>query len=164
MEVYGYKCFQKGLINRYGVNFKVGETYHSGGNIIFGVDGNGYHMCERLEDTLRFFDAFNEEVDICSVIGMGECVKRDDEYNDYYDMYVCEKMYVIKKLTREEIITYGLNLYEMRLMRFISSFKLTEEEIKLFRDKFKNNYLVSKYIDYYQDNKKDAFVRKLDLM
>ena len=157
MEVYGYKCFQKGLINRYGVNFKVGETYHSGGNITFGVDGNGYHMCERLEDTLRFFDTFSYDVDVCKVLGFGECVRRDDEYNDYYDMYVCENMYIVKKLTREEIILYGLDLQEFRLMRFISSFKLNNREKELFRNKFKNNTLINEYMDYYQDNKKDVF-------
>ena len=161
MEVYGYKCFQKGLVNRYGVSFQVGKTYTCDGDIVFGTSGNGFHMCERLEDTLRFFDTFHEEVDICLVIGMGECVKRDDEYNDYYDMYVCEKMYIIKKLTREEIITYGLNLLEFRLTRFISSFKLNDEEKRLFRDKFKNDRLVNEIIDYYQDNKKDVFKREL---
>ena len=160
--VYGYKCFKKGLINSYGASFQVGETYHSDGEVTFGVNGNGFHMCERLEDTLRFFDTFNENIEVCSVIGFGKCISRDDEYNDYYDMYVCENMYIIKKLTREEIILYGLDLFEMRVMRFISSFKLIEEEKKLFREKFKNNVLVNEYIDYYQDNKKDAFIRKLE--
>ena len=160
MEVYGYKCFKKGLINVYGVSFKVGETYHCDGNIMFGIDGNGYHMCERLEDTFRFFDT--NAVDVCEVIGFGECIKRDDEYNDYYDMYVCENMYIVKKLMREEIILYGLNLLEFRLLRFISLFKLNDEEKKLFRDKFKNDILVNEFIDYYQDNKRDAFVRKLE--
>lgn len=159
--VYGYKCFNKGLINNYGVKFDVGKMYHIDGDVVFGIYGNGFHMCERLEDTLRFFDTFADDVDICTVIGLGKCIKRDDEYNDYYDMYACERMYIVKKLTRDEIIMYGINLHEMRAMRFLSLFKLTDDEKKLFRDKYKNNYLVNKYIDYYQDDIKDTFTLKL---
>ena len=66
-------------------------------------------------------------------------------------------MYIVKKLTREEIILYGLDLQEFRLMRFISSFKLNNREKELFRNKFKNNTLINEYMDYYQDNKKDVF-------
>lgn len=160
--VQGYKCFKKGLINNYGVKFQVGGLYHSRGDIIFGTLGNGFHMCERLEDTLRFFNTFTENVDICKVIGFGECVKSDDEYNDYYDMYACENMYIVKKLTREEIVLYGLNLCEFRLMRFIASFKLNDNEKKMFRDKFQRQTLINDYLDYYQDSKKDAFVRRLE--
>ena len=160
--VCGYKCFYKGLINTVGVKFEVGKTYQVSGDVIFGINGNGFHMCLRLEDTLRFFDTFSEDVSVCEVIGYGEFHKRDDEYNDYYDMYACSGIYIVKELTREEIVLYGLNLYEMRLLRFISSFKLTEEEKKMFRVKFHDNRLVNEYLDYYQDNKKDAFVRKLE--
>jgi len=159
--IYGYKCFKKGLINNYGFKFEVDKTYHVSDNIVFGINGNGFHMCERLEDTLRFFDTFSYDVDICVVNGFGECIKRDDEYNDYYNMYACENIYIKKKLTREEIILYGLSLHGFRVMRFISLFRLSNDEKMLFRDKFKDNYLVNDYIDYYQDNKKDVFVRKL---
>ena len=159
--IYGYKCFKKDLVNNYDDKFEVGKVYQAFGNVKFGVNGNGFHMCERLEDTLRFFDTFSEEVDICSVIGFGECILRNDEYNDYYDMYVCEKMYIVKKLTREEIVLYGLNLCEMRLMRFLSLFKLNDNEKNMFRSKFNGHLLINEYIDYYQDDEKDAFVRKL---
>lgn len=157
----GYKCFKKGLINSYGVSFQVGETYRSTGKIVFGVDGNGFHMCERLEDTLRFFDTFQEDVDICSVVGFGNYIKRSDKYNDYYDMYVVENIRIVRKLTREEIVLYGLNLPEMRLIRFLSLFKLDDIEKKLFLEKFNGDRLVNEYIDYYQNNKKDAFEKKL---
>jgi len=159
--IYGYKCFKKGLINSYGVSFQVGETYHSSGKVIFGTNGNGFHMCERLEDTLRFFDTFKEEIDVCRVVGFGDSVKRSDEYNEYYDMYVCEKMYIVKKLTREEIISYGLNLSGTRLIRFLSLFKLDDIEKKIFLEKFAGDKLVGEYIDYYQNNKKDVFIKKL---
>ena len=161
--IYGYKCFKKDLVNNYGVKFQEGKTYHAEGEIIFGIEGNGFHMCERLEDTLRFFDTFKESIDICKVIGHGRMIKRDDEYNGYYDMYACEYIDIVKKMTREEIIFYGLNLIDIRLIRFISLYKLTDFEKELFKEKFKNNELIYQYINYYQENKKDAFVRKLEL-
>ena len=157
--IYGYKCFNKGLVNSYGGHYQVGKTYTVDGDIIFGV--HGLHMCLRLEDTLRFFDTFNEEISICEVIGFGEYNKRDDEYNDYYDMYAFRSMYIVRELERKDIILYGLNLLEMPLVRFISSLKLDDNEKEMFREKFHNNYLVNQYLDYYQDNKKDAFERRL---
>ncbi len=72
----GYKCFYEGLVNLYGKKFEVGESYSNNGDVTFGNDGHGFHMCKRLEDTLRFFDTFNKEVDICEVVGYGNCVKR----------------------------------------------------------------------------------------
>ena len=159
--IYGYKCFNEGLVNRYGVSYQVGKIYNCEGNVKFGINGNGFHMCLNLEDTLRFFDSFNEKISICEVIGFGEQVLRNDEYNAYYDMYACSGIYIVKEMAREEIITYGLNLSEMRLIRFISSLKLTDLEKETFRNKFSNNELVNKYIDYYQDNIKTAFSRKL---
>lgn len=67
----GYKCFNKDLINRYGMQFEVGKIYSVNGNISFGNNGNDFHMCVRLEDTLRYFDSFTQEIDICEVIGYG---------------------------------------------------------------------------------------------
>ena len=159
--IHGYKCFYKGLVNNYGIHYQVGKTYICAGEIIYGNDGNGFHMCLRLEDTLRFFDTFSEDVSICEVIGFDECVKRDDEYNGYYDMYACRGMHIVRELKREEIIAYGLNLSEMQLIRFITSFKLNDLEKEMFREKFKGNNLINEHLDYYQDNIKDAFMRKL---
>ena len=86
----GYKCFNKNLINRYGIPFEVGKTYKVDGNISFGNNGNGFHMCVNLEDTLRYFDGFNTEIDICEVIGDGNFVLFEDNYYGYYDMYSFE--------------------------------------------------------------------------
>ncbi len=58
----GYKCFNSDLTNRYGSKFEVGKTYHAKGDIKFGNNGNGFHMCKNMEDTLRYFDAFNDNV------------------------------------------------------------------------------------------------------
>ena len=150
-EIYGYKCFNRGLINRYGKQFEVGRTYHMDGEIKFGNDGNGFHMCMNLEDTLRYFDAMNNDVDICRVKGSGKFCKGIDEYNGYYYMYAFENMYIEKQLIREEIIAYGLNLHEMRAKRFVSQFKLTQDEIAIFKEKFKKSYIVLDTIAYYQE-------------
>lgn len=158
-----YKCFNKGLINSYGTKYEVGKLYYAEGQITFGVTGNGFHVCENLEDTLRFFDAFNEEIDICLVNCFGKYDKRDDEYNGYFSMYCFEYLRILKVLTREEIINYGLNLDENRVVRFISSFKLTKDEENLFREKFSNCWNVINHINYYQENDKDSFKRKLEL-
>lgn len=156
-----YKCFNKGLVNRYGKKYEVNKLYSADGEIKFGNSGNGFHMCKYLEDTLRYFDAMNDEVDIGLVHGFGKEVKYDDEYNGFYDMYVYEKMIIDKVLTREEIIKYGLNLSEYRIRRFISLYRLNDDEIRLFLDKFKSDFGVNDYIEYYQKNNADAFKKRV---
>ena len=157
MHYYGYKCFNKDLTNRYGNKFEIGKIYEKGENIKFGNDGHGFHFCKNLEDTLRYFPANEEEIAICYVRGFGNINTYEDEYYGYYDMYVSQKIEIIKKLTREEIINYALNLYSERAIRFIQLFKLNSEEIKLFKEKFKNDINVIKAILYYQLNDKDVY-------
>ena len=157
--VYGYKCFDKGLTNRYGMHFEIGKTYHCEKNIKFGNDGHGFHICKRMEDTLRYFDAVDAEVDICEVKCFGDIEEYEDDYNGYYDMYACEYMVIEKLLTREEIINYALKLNDFQVTRFISLFKLNDKEIALFKQKFASYDTVQKYIDYYQYNDKEAFKR-----
>ena len=157
----GYKCFNKGLTNRYGKKFEVGTLYHCDKDIKFGNNGHGFHMCKNLEDTLRYFDAMNEEIDICKVICNGEIDHYNDEYNGYYDMYAAEYMFIEKILSREEIISYALNLTDYQIKRFISLFKLTDEEKKLFIDKFNVFPDVLDYIAYYQNNDKEVFKRRI---
>jgi len=161
MEIHGYKCFNKNLTNRYKVKFKVGKTYTVTGPIKFGNDGNGYHMCERLEDTLRFYDAMNSEVTICEVIGKDETLEYYDEYNGYYDMYSVRTIKIVKKLTREEIINIMLNTYDERLKRFISLYKLNDEELNLLRTIYKDNDQIIRYIEYFQENRLDAFKKRI---
>lgn len=157
MEIIGYKCFNKDMTNRYGCQYEIGKTYSKEGQIEFGNDGNGFHFCKRLEDTIRYFDAMNDEVSICLVRGFGTIVENEDDYNGYYDMYASEKLEILQKLTREEIILYGLKLHPIRVTRFIQGFKLTDDEIELFKEKFKNYREVLQYIDYYQIGNKEAF-------
>ncbi len=157
--IYGYKCFNKGLINRYGKQFEVGKTYHCEKDIIFGNNGHAFHMCKNLEDTLRYFDAMDNEVDICLIKGFGKHAEYEDTQNDYYDMYAFEYITIVKKLTRKEIIDYGLSLYEYRAERFVSQFRLTKEEIALFKTKFAKSIHVLNSIAYYQEGDKDVYKR-----
>jgi len=158
--VNGYKCFNEDLTNRYGFKFEVGNKYKVDGIINFGINGNGFHMCERLEDTLRYFDAMNLEVSVCEVVGSGEIVSFYDEYNGYYDIYTVEEISIIRKIDREEIISMMLNVNEVRALRFLQLYKLNDEEIKFFRDKYKNNVMILDVIDYYQYGIKDVYSKK----
>ena len=153
----GYKCFNKNLVNRYGIPFEVGNTYSVIGDIKFGNNGNGFHMCTNLEDTLRYFNGFLDEVDICEVIGFGDFVIFEDNYYEYYDMYSVEKIQIIKKLSREEIINLMINKHEFRVIRFIQGYRLTSEEIELFKNKFVNNISVLNALKYYQEGDLDIY-------
>lgn len=149
MEIKGYKCFNKNLINRYGKKFEVGKIYISSGVLKFG--NNGFHMCKNIEDTFRYFDAFNNDVDVCLVSGSGKIIEYSDEYYGYYDMYCVEKIKIIDNLSREEIINIGLDLNKERVKRFVSLFRLTNDEIFLFKEKFEKYVEVLDAISYYQE-------------
>lgn len=169
---YGYKCFNKGLINRKGRKFETGKIYHTIGKVKYGNKGNGFHVAKHLEDTLKFFTKdddkgntiMNEDIDIAYVKCYGNYDDIPNTYaNEYagdYDMYAYEYMEIEKVLTREEIIKYALNLYSDRLQRFLMYFKLTDEEKEMFKQIFKNNNNILDYIAYYQDNDKELFQRK----
>jgi hypothetical protein len=148
------------LTNRYGFKFEIGKSYKVDGIVKFGIDGNGFHMCERLEDTLRYFDAMKLDVSICEVVGNGKIVSFSDDYNEYYDMYSVEEISIIKKLDREEIILMMLNANETRVFRFLQLYRLNDWEVKLFQDKFKNNINILNVIDYYQYGIKDIYSKK----
>ena len=102
MKVVGYKALKNGLMTFDGIQLQIGKVYVAKGIIKYGK--NGYHMCKNLEDTLRYVDGINEEINICKVIGFGEIHSYEDEYNGYYDNYVCEKMILTELLTYEQII------------------------------------------------------------
>lgn len=160
MYITGYKCFNKDLTNSYGMQFSVGKIYIASGVIKFGKNSNGFHMCKNIEDTFRYFDAINNEVSVCKVIGSGEIIKCEDEYYGYYDMYSVEQLKIIKKLNRKEIIDIGLNLNYLRVKRFIQGIKLTQEEINIFKEKFVNNIDVLDTIEYYQENNLDVYKKR----
>lgn len=158
---HGFKIFNKGLTNRFGKKFEIGKEYHCDGEIKFGNEGHGFHVASRLEDALKYFDN-NIDIAYVKCYGKYDEIKdtKENEENDNYDMYSYEYMVIEKVLTREEIIAYILNTWEDRIIKFIMYFPLTEEEKKLFREKFINNTKIQNYISYYQDNDKEVFNKR----
>ena len=160
MEVTGYKCFNTDLTNKYGIKFEVGKIYIASGPLKYGNNGNGYHLCRNLEDTLRYFDAMNDEVKICRVKGSEEILEESDDYYGYYELFVARKLEILNLLTRKEIIDLELNLNNgFRVERFISLFRLNDEEIKKFKDIYKKDFRVLEAIEYYQKNDLDIYKR-----
>ncbi|MBQ6282184.1 MAG: hypothetical protein IJK66_01445 [Bacilli bacterium] len=169
MELFGYKCFNANGKNRYGIDIREGIIYSTDKDVRYGNDGHGYHFCTNMEDTFRFFksDKSNlcEDIFICEVRAFGEIREREQdrvvEVDDgYYGLYAAQNLEILKILTREEIIEYGLNLSPDRTVRFVSGLKLSDEEIERFREKYKASYIVNDAIDYYQLNDKDVYNRR----
>ena len=79
MDIIGYKCFNKGLLNRYGKKFSVGKIYVTDGMLKFGTRGNGFHICKNIEDTFRYFNSLKNDVDVCLVKGSGDFIEYSDE-------------------------------------------------------------------------------------
>ena len=156
MEINGYKAFSKEGKNQYGISFPIGK-YHCDGPIQFGPNGNGYHFAKRLEDTFRYVDPPRKSGDIliARVIGSGTFSYGEDEYNGYYDLYSVSDLEIVSYLSHSEIIQYARELSnEEQLIRFVSQYVLTEEEMNLFYGK---SFLVDLAIDYYQKNQKEAY-------
>lgn len=158
-KIYGYKAFNSDGTNMNNKTFLPGIVYHCDGKISFGPYGNGYHFALRLEDTIRYCDYDNllRQPVIASVVGSGTIVEGEDLYNGYFDLYSASDIEIIKYLTRQEIIDYALNLDELRLMRFLSLFKLNEDEYKLFEGKSK---CIDDTIAYYQKRELDTYSKK----
>ncbi len=159
-RIKGYKAFNADLTNRYGSSFEVGKRYSVDGNAVFGNHGNGFHFCERLEDTLRYFDAMDGEIAICEVFGSGDIVEYSDEYYGYYDMFAATELEVSKVLTREEIINMYLSVPSHRMVRFVQGFRLSEQEKELMRLSYCDDIDVANAISYYQDGDKDVYSKE----
>ena len=160
--IFGYKSFDENYKNIAGMKMVEGKTYHTDGKIKYGIKGNGYHFAKNLEDTLRFQlknDRNLVNPIIAKVIGSGKIIEADDDYYGYYDLYVAENIMVEKFLTRDEVLEYALKLPDKRMERFVSLFRLTDDEIKLFKGKYIN---VDKAILYYQKGILDVY--KLDTL
>ncbi len=162
-EIIGYKSFNKDCTNRHGELFEAGKTYHEEGEISFGNSSKaGFHMCKRLEDTLRYFPAFEEDIKIAKVIGRGNIVEYEDDYYGYYDMYAVQEITIERFLEREEIINMFLQrkgISEDQVCRFTQLYKLTEDEIALFKERYDSSDKITKFIEYYQEDDKEAFTR-----
>ncbi len=137
-EIEGYKCFYEGLETKPGIKMEIGKKYNTKEPPKF--HSSGFHMCERMEDTLRFFDSFENKIEICKAIGYPEYKKEDDDYYGYYDMYSCQGILLIKKLTRQEIIEMARNMDETRIQRFLQLYNLNPSELEEFIKKYSDGY------------------------
>lgn len=134
MAIKGYKTFDKGLVNRYGKVFIEGASYEEDVTPKFGNDGRGMHFCKRLEDTLRYFNATEEEVDIAEVTAYGDLAEGEDDYGGFYDMYATNKLRIDHVLTRDEILRMFLKMEpNERVKRFIKYFRLDDIELSMFQ-------------------------------
>ena len=158
MEIKGFKAFNNDMTNNYGDKFEEGKTYKLDGKIAFGVKGRGFHMCKRIEDTFRYVK--DENIKIAKVTGRGTITEGFDDYNEYYDMFCTSEITIDHVMSRQEIIQELLKRPEESVCRFISTgFKLTDEEVELFRLVFANSLRINQYIDYYIYGDKEVFSR-----
>ena len=153
----GYKSLDNNLKNMYGFQYEIGKKYILNGKLKW--KENGFHFCTYMEDTLRYIEDFNTDFKIVEVIGSGNIVKYDDEYYGYYDMYASSVLEIIREIKREEFINEVINSNVFRVERLISSIKLTEEELFLIKEKYKN---LDDIINYYQYNQKNLTLKKLE--
>ena len=159
-NIEGYKCFNKNLVcNKNNFQMKEKSLYRLNKNVIYHKEG--FHFCIRLEDTLRFFGGVDEEKYICKIRALGDISWGEDEYNGYYDMGCTNIIYIDHLMSREEIFNYADNLSDFAFIRLITSYKLNDNELLYFKNKYKNNYRVINYIDYYQNNELDVFYKVL---
>lgn len=157
MKIEGYKAFNKDYTNRYGLLFKKSQEYLSCGPLEFGIlSNNGFHMCKYLADVFRYFDSDNCVV--AKVLGSGNYKEYNDEYYGYYDMYVVEKIKIVKFLTRREIIDtiYQDNIFN--IIKFLKTFKLNNQEKLNFLKIYEDNIEIIKHLLYYQFGQKDIFL------
>ena len=160
--VKGYKAFDGLRQNQYGVTFKAGEFYESDNPIV--VPGmydpdkmNGYHMSIWLGNVFRFFDIEKEGIEVATVNGFGNCRKFEDDYNGYYDMYVCENLLVKKFLLRDEYANIILKEPIFSIKNFIRTFPMNEDEKKIFMNKFEKDIDIRNALLYYQYGEKDIY-------
>ncbi len=156
-EVKGYKAFNKDSTNRYGKPFTEGETYIVTGELQFGNDGNGFHMCTSLCDVFRYVNATEDDVLVAEVIGRGERVRRDDDYYGYYDMYCFRELTIDRFISREEIIERMLSAPSYEVKKFLATFRLSENEKTRFLRQFREDLETMKHILYYQFECKDIY-------
>lgn len=158
----GFKAFNSNMSNRYGTKFELCKYYEVKGKISWGNSGNGVHLCSNIEDTFRYFDFMDNDSCITRVYGIGDCICNNDEYYGYYDMYVCKGIFISKIVKRNELIQYLYRLandgYNDRALRFISGYKLTNEEVRnllcIFDKKCRWNVEeYTKILKYYQHSK-----------
>lgn len=154
----GYKAFYKGLVNDYGRKFEIGKNYE----VKEEHKKVGYHFCKNLEDVFVFYR--NDDVEVCEVIGSGDIISYYNDHYAVYDVYASSKIKIIRKLEREEIIHHFLDMSSFSsediLIRFITLFKLTEEEVNLFKEKYKKCRGIIDAISYYYEGDVKVYERR----
>jgi hypothetical protein len=159
----GYKAFYGDFTNKVGEVCQPNNVYVYTGTLI--QKKSGIHFCKRLEDVFKYFNGICEDIIICRVKVLGDVYWYDDEdyfYGEYCDLGVCNKLFIGKVMSRKEIIDYADKLDKYRFMRFVRGFRLNDEEIDYFENKFRvygNIFL--KEIEYYQRNDSIVDCKKL---
>ena len=162
-KVEGYKSFEKGLVAIDGTKFEVGNTYHCDDGLK--VMKTGFHFCKNIEDTFRYFKDV-DSIEVCEVIGFGDVITYDDEYNGYYDLYTCSDIYIKRIIPKEEILAItndkikNSHGYIETVIRFIRDYKWTDDEIEKLKSilgEYDNE--IEKVIAYYYEGDKKAFTR-----
>ena len=152
----GYKAFNN-MQDRFGNTYQLDVVYEVVGPVKFRK--NGFHFCKNIEDVFRYYDGFDDNTVVCRVVGFGELDEYDDEMHEYFDMYSSSKLRILKVLSRNEILQTVLNNGVVSMLRFISGYKLTDEEIDIILSMY-HETLVEDYISYYQRGDKEVFQRK----
>lgn len=125
----GYKAFtlnEDKLFDRYGNEYETDQAYCVEGDIKF--KKFGFHFCANMEDTLRYVNAFNDNVVIAEIIGFGIIDEYIDEYYEYGKMYSASGFKISKVFERDELIDYQINKSH-NIKRFIEGYNLTLEEL-----------------------------------
>jgi len=162
LEVKGYKGFSQNMENEPGDKFEVGKIYTTDNedDLLFGMNGNGFHFCKYLSDCFVYF---RPETSIyAEVTGLEEVRETDDEYNDIYGICVARKIRIDRILTPDEIIERYINpskgIWTMALKRFIQMYHpLTDEQISMLEKTYMKDAFILKDIMYYQRNIKDTY-------
>ena len=128
--IHGYKAFADDGTN-IALEIMPPGDYHFDGKVKYGK--TGYHFAKRLEDTIRYSGTGSPL--IAEVIGSGIIDEGEDDYYGYYEVYSASDIKIVRYLTREEIIEYGLKLNSQRMKRFVVNFDLTSDELDLFANR-----------------------------
>lgn len=152
MDLVVYKSFFNNHLSIDDNRYEINTPYHQDGKIVFSK--NGFHSCTNMVDTLMYAPGTRNNLEIARVKIWGEVKKCDDEYRGCYDIYVSSDMSIINFLTKEEIVNIATSLNQYDLLRFISKYRLDENDIDLFEGK---SIITDLFIDYYQRGNKNAF-------
>ena len=152
----GYKAFENGLTTTHGFTYELGKKYYQEGELKW--QKNGFHFCENPEDTLRYIDGFNNDYNIAEVEGSKEILIREDEYEEFFNLYVSRELTVNRIVPREEIFLDIVNSTVDRTKRLITLSKLTKREIEIIRTLYPE---LDDTIKYYQ-NDEYALTRKMN--